>query len=152
MTVTSPETALRHRLISVLTTEFTAEGVKFLNDKLHDSLGQKAPIGAVYPNVTAEMVGQGLVEDTTVTVQLFAKWKREINPEETVSPDLIEEWAERLRRACRADGLGAPGNAHLWYYRVLKVEFPHDPSGNITRLLATVQSSSQNAGLTETSG
>jgi hypothetical protein len=152
MTVTAPETALRERLISILTDEFETEEVEIRDDKIHDSLAQKKPLGGVYPTSSKEQFGQGLVQDTFVMVQLFRQWDREINAEQTVSPAGIEEWAERLRRACRADELGAPGDVHLWYYRVVSIEFPDDPSGNKTRLLATVQASSQNAGLTETSG
>lgn len=153
MTVTAPETALRSRLLSILKVEFTAEGVDWRNDKIHDSLGWEGPpVGGVYPNVGGEQFNQGLVQDTTVTIQLFNTWKREVNPNETVAPDKIEEWAERIRRAVRADGDGAPGTDHLWYYRVLRIEFPDDPTGNKTRLLATVQGSSTNSGLVESSG
>lgn len=150
--VTAPETALRERLIEVFNEEFETEGVVFGDDKIHDSLGQTGPVGGVYPSTAAEGFEQGLLQDTIVIVQLFNRWDREIDPKQAVSPGVIEEWAERLRRACRADELGTPGDEHLWYYRVLRIEYPPDPSGNITRLLATVQASSQNAGLTETSG
>lgn len=152
MTVTAPETALRERLLGILTVEFSAENLAVKDDKIHDSLGQDAPIAGCYPVVSGEGLRDGLVQGTTVNVQLFNQWNREINANETVSPAVIEEWAERFRRAVRADELGAPGTAHLWYYRILRVEFPDDPSGNKTRLLATVEASSQNAGLVETSG
>lgn len=155
MTVTAPETKLRTRLLSILAVEFTTEAVDWRDDKIHDSLGwDSGPVGGCYPNQAGESFGQGLVQDTLVTVQLFNSWKREINPNETVSPATIEEWGERIRRACKADKNGIAGgvDAHMWYYRVLRIEYPDDPSGNKTRLLATVQASSQNAGLVESSG
>jgi len=152
MTVTAPETALRSRLLSILKTEFETEKVDWRDDKIHDSLAQEGPVGGCYPEESEEAFGEGLEINTTVVVQLFAPWTREINAEQTVSPALIEEWAERIRRAVNKDGQGTPGTAHLWYYRVLRITFPPDPSGNITRCLAVVEATSQNAGLVETTG
>ena len=152
MTVTAPETALRTRLITILKKEFEAEKVEFRDDKIHESLGMEGPVAGVYPELSEEAFGQGLVQETTVEVQLFGQWTREINPEQTVSPASIEEWAERLRRAVNKDGQGTPGTDHLWYYRVMRITFPDDPTANKTRLVATIMAESTNAALVETSG
>lgn len=147
MTVTAPETAARLRLIGILQTEFT--GLDVRSDKLNESQGQDSDIGAVYPSNAMENPRDGLVLDTTVYVQLFRKWDNRLDAKQVVDPAAIEEWAERLRRACQAD-LATPGDEHVWYFRVVRVDYPPDPSGNISRLLATVAVDSQNPALVET--
>lgn len=152
MTVTAPETKLRQDLIALLESEFGAEALTVYDDRIHDSLGQEGPVAGVYPETSPASVGDALVLEPLVKVQLFRRWSREVNAEQAVSPAGIEEWAERLRRAVRSAGLGTPGDAHLWYYQILRIDYPPDPTGNITRLIATVQGTTQNAGLTETAG
>jgi hypothetical protein len=153
MTVTPPETALRDRIIAALTVEFEPEGFKFLSDRLHGSLGREGAIGAVYPGTSLTPPGNELIIEPTAYVQLFGQWNAEVNPKQTVDPTPVEEWAERIRRALQADDFpGTGATSHLWFYGVTRIEFPPDPGGNITRLLATVVGKGQNAGLTETTG
>lgn len=152
MTVTASETELRERIAGVLNTEFTTEGITFRMDRAHDSLGQDAPVGAVYPGPSEEKLGQGLVYQTTAYIQLFRQWDPRVDPTQTVDPADIENWAERARRALQLDGVSVTGDAHLWYYRVVKTEYPLDPTGNVSRALFTVIAESQNASLVETHG
>jgi hypothetical protein len=153
MTVTAPETELRQRLITVATAEFKSESIVFKSDKIHDSLGHDGvAVGGVYPGPAEEENGQGLVQRTTVFIQIYTAWDKKVDPHQEVDPALIEGYAERLRRAVEDDNNGAPGDQHLWYYRITRIEYPPDPTGNITRLIATVTASSQNAGLVETTG
>jgi len=152
MTITAPETAIRERLIALIEAEFEAESLEVRSDRLNESLAQDKHLGAVFPSQAAEDNRNGLVMDTTVVVQLFRRWDNELDPNQTVDPGDIEKWAERLRRAVRADIDAIPGDAHLWYYRVLKIDYNPDPSGNITRLQATVLADAQNSALVETTG
>lgn len=152
MTVTAPETAARARLMSLVATEFAAESVDVRSDKLNESMGTTGPVAGVYPGAAVENPRHGLVLDTVVFVQLFRQWDNRLDPLQQVDPAAIEEWAERLRRAVRDDLDAAGFDAHLWYFRVQKIEYNPDPSGNISRLLATVTADSQNAALVETSG
>lgn len=155
MPVTAPETRLRERLITALTAEFSTEGIKFLNDKVHDSKGQQGAIGGVYPGVTTQPVGNEYMIEPTVYVQLFDQWTAVVDPDRTIDPTPVEEWAERVRRACHADGVeGADGAAdeHLWYYSVTRIDFPPDPGGNISRLLATVTGKASNSALLGATG
>lgn len=154
MTTTAPETRLRERLIEALTAEFSAEGIKFLNDKLHDSKGREGNIGAVYPGPSQVQQNNELILEPTAYIQLFGKWTAEVDPDKTIDPTPVEEWAERIRRACQADGVeGADdGDEHLWYYSVTRIDYPPDPGGNISRLLVTVVGKAQNPSLIATSG
>lgn len=152
--VTAPETRLRERLIAALIAEFEPEGVLFLNDKLHDSKGREGSIGAVYPGPSQTQQGNELILEPTAYIQLFGKWTAEVDPDKTVDPTPIEEWGERVRRACQSDGgegtIG--GDEHLWWYSVTRIDYPEDPGGNITRLFATVIGKAQNPALIPTTG
>lgn len=154
MATTSPETRLRERLIAALTKEFEAEGIKFLNDKLHDSKGREGHIGAVYPGPSQVQSNNELILEPTAYIQLFSKWHSEVDPDKTIDPTPIEEWAERIRRACHSDGNQGVegGDEHLWYYSVSRVDYPPDPGGNISRLLVTVIGQAQNPAFVSTVG
>lgn len=154
MPTTAPETRLRERLIQALTTEFEPEGIKFLNDKLHDSKGREGAIGGVYPGPTQVQVGNELILEPTAYIQLFGKWTADVDPNKSVDPTPIEEWAERIRRACQSDGNEGVegGDEHLWYYSVSRIDYPPDPGGNISRLLVTVLGKAQNPALIPTVG
>jgi hypothetical protein len=154
MPSTAPETRLRERLIEVLTAEFKPEGIRFLNDKLHDSKGREGAIGAVYPGPSQVQSNNELIVEPTAYIQLFGKWTAEVDPDKTIDPTPVEECAERIRRACHSDGFEGTegGDEHLWWYSVQRVEFPPDPGGNISRLLVTVVGKAQNPALSETSG
>lgn len=151
MSVTAPETTVRGRLKTLLEEEFEEEGLAIRSDRLHESLGTDGPVGGVYPAQTAPNVSNEVILESVVHVQLFRKWTPEINPKQAVDPGDIEEWAERLRRACQADH-AAVGTKYLWFYSVVKIEYPADPSGNISRLIATVLARAQNPALVETTG
>lgn len=149
MTVTAPETVLRHILIDALTAEFAAEAIEFGSDKLNDSLGRDGTaVGAVFPGRTTERGVDVNTAETTVYVQLFDAWKAKVDAKMVVDPDKIEEWAERVRRAAEAVGPKAP----IWFYRVQSVEFPDDPTGNKSRLLATVVATMTNPAVIHTTG
>lgn len=154
MAVTAPETRLRERLIEACEKEFEAEGIRFLNDKLHDSKGREGAIGAVYPGPSQTPLGNELILEPTAYIQLFGKWKAVVDPDRTIDPTPIEEWAERIRRACQGDGGEGTegGDEHLWYYSVTRIDYPEDPGGNISRLVATVVGKAQNPALIPTTG
>jgi hypothetical protein len=150
MSVTAPETAARRRLIALLEAEFDADGVEVRSDRLLDAQAQDRAMAGVYPGSAGENGRDGLVLDTTIYVQIFRQWDNNLDPEQIVDPTAIEEWAERLRRAVRADIDVNPGDEHLWFFRITKVDYPPDPSGNISRLLATIVTFAQNPALVET--
>lgn len=151
---TAPETRLRERLIVALAAEFTPEGITFRSDKLHESMGREGHIGAVYPGTTLVPANNEFILEPTAYVQLFHKWTAEVNAAKIFDPTIIEEWAERARRACHSDGFeGSEGaDEHLWYYSVTRMDYPPDPGGNISRLLATVIGKASNPALVTTTG
>lgn len=153
--VTAPETKLRERLIAACTAEFAAESIAFKPGKLHESKGREGHIGAVYPGVTRVPANNEFIIEPSAYIQLFHKWTATVDPDRVNDPTIIEEWAERIRRALHADGSeGADGAAdeHLWYYSVTNVAYPPDPSGQITRLLVTVMGKGSNPALVTAAG
>lgn len=152
MTVTAPETELRNRILAALNTEFSSDNITFISDKLHPSLGLNGAVGGVYPGNAEESFSNGLVLSATCYVQLYLPWTAQVDPKMTVDPTAIENMAERVRRTCLADDVAFAGSTQLWFYRVTRVEYPPDPTGNISRLQATVLAASQNSALTETTG
>lgn len=151
MTVTAPETAARQRLIALLSAEFAGDDLTIKSDKLNESLAQDGHLAGIYPATATENTRQALILDTIIYVQLFRQWDNRIDATQEVDPAAIEEWAERFRRMCEADK-NTPGDQHVWYFTVQRIEYPPDPSGNISRLLATVSVQGENSALLETSG
>lgn len=150
----NPATALRHRLIASLNPEFAGDTppIVFGSDKLNDSLGTAGPIGAVYPATDAERVQNVSVVEVTVYIQLFNQWTAVVDPKQVYDPDIVEAQAERIRRVAQAETIEGPNDAHLWFYRVTRIDYPPDPTGNISRLLATVVGTAQNPATVATSG
>lgn len=152
MTVTAPETMMRQLVLDALNEEFAGE-VEFIDDKLHPALGVDGPVGGVYPGERGDMASQQLVVELTCYVQLFLKWDKKIDPSQTVSPGPIEEAAERIARAIEAvEPNSHEAGPHLWEAHVTRVTYPQDPTGNITRLEATVFGRAQNPALVPTNG
>lgn len=163
MAVTAPETVLREALIDALEDAFDGDEeagrpgpFTFYDDRLHDargSDGELAPggaLGGVYPERSVERPGQGVVLETTAVIQLFGYWERQIDPTQTVSPATIEEHAERIRRAVQ--GASYTADNHLWFFQVIEMDYPKDPTGNITRCVARVRAYSDNSAIVETTG
>lgn len=152
MTVTAPETVMRQLVLDTLNAEFDGE-VEFIDDKLHAALGTEGPIGGVYPGERSDMPANQLVVELTCYVQLYLQWDKEIDPAQTVSPKPIEEAAERITRALEAVEPNNHGaGPHLWEAHVTRVTYPQDPTGNMTRLEATVFGRAQNSALVQTNG
>jgi hypothetical protein len=150
MAVTSTSTVAREEVIAALNAEFAGE-VDFISDKLDDSLGSDGNYGAVYPYLEEPQLGQLNVWDSRMVIQLFLQWDKVVDPHQQVDPAIIEQMAERLKRALQGDP--SSGNTpHFWYMNIIRIEYPDDPTGNKTRLEAIVEASGQNSAIIETSG
>lgn len=152
MTVTAPETMMRELVLDALNKEFEGE-IEFIDDKLHPALGVDGPIGGAYPAERTDMANNQLVVEITCYIQLFLKWDKQIDPKQTVSPKPIEEAAERVARAIEAvEPNEHEAGPHLWEAHVVRILYPQDPTGNMTRLEATVFGRAQNPALVQTNG
>lgn len=149
MSVTAPETTARLALINVIQTEFATEGFVVKGDHLHESLGMKGTVIGVSPNRSRPNNSRYIELETTILVQFYGKWDKNVNPEQSVDPTKIETYAERFRRALRT---GDPNGNSVWFFNLSDVNYPADPTGNKTRFEATVVAVGSNPALIETVG
>jgi hypothetical protein len=141
--VSSPATQVRAVLKTALEAEFAAEGITVEDDHLDESLGQNMTRAAIYPLREQEQTSNANVLETEVVVQMFGAYDPQINEEQSVDPAIIEGWAERLRDAFRAvRGINDPV---CWYCRVLRTDYPPDPTGNMTRFVMVVRAYGNNS-------
>lgn len=150
MTVTAPETVARHALIAMLETTYAADGVEVRDDKLHASLGDKGTLLGVFTNRSTAGAANKLFNEYELVVQFYGSYLLEVKREQTVSPGVIENYAERFRRALQV-GVD-PRTGAVWYFELIRVVYPDDPTGNKSRFEAFVLARGNNAALIETVG
>jgi hypothetical protein len=140
-------TELRQSIKASITTEFAAEGLIVLDDKLHDAMGTEKNIAAVFPE-GERMDSSGIVSRFVVSAQVFMRWDPQIDPAQIVDPGIIEGWAWRLQRRMLADS--NVNGANVSYYIVSEVLYPDDPTGNKTRFVLTAVGFGHNPSAAET--
>lgn len=131
-----PETLLRQRVKARVESEFTAEGFEVADDKLTRAAGKDGEAElAVYPETTNNDYARANVLEVRVVLQLYLAYTAEPDENIVVDPTVIEEHADRLRRAFAGpDGIGA--SRDFWFLVIERIEFPDDPTGNKSRLEA----------------
>lgn len=145
----APETQARKGLIKLLKTEFAVEKIPVKGDKLHGSIGFEGAQIGVYPVRTSPWARDQLVADMEIAVQFFGKYDLKVDPLQVVDPTKIESFAERFRGALQEGVSGR--NAEVWYFNLVRLVYPPDPTGNITRFVATLVAYGNNSALLETS-
>lgn len=150
MTVTSQATEARLVLNGLLATEYAPEGYSILSDKLDESLGNNGTRIGTSTNRELPQSGQELVMNIELLVQFYGKWKELIDPNMRVDPAAIENYAERFKRAIQTTP--GPQNDRVWYYKLLELRYPDDPTGNKTRFEALLLAYGNNTSLVETVG
>ena len=150
MPVTATATQARQHIMALADAEFAAEGWVTEDDWLHPSLGHTGTRMACYPEAQAPNGNYGLVLDTEVHFQFFGYYDREIDPEQAVSPAVVEQYAERFMR--RLQSGNSPSTQYMWYLNLLDLTYPPDPTGNKTRFVARIAVRSGDPSLVETTG
>lgn len=148
----SPYAVLAGVVEDVITEEFADEGFVVTHDKLHESIGSEGTEIGLYPVNEPIMEGNSLVREVHMMVQFYGMWEKEIDPGTIVDPRLITSYAYRLENAIRSSQVSVEGSAEMWYFDILDIEYPDDPTGNISRFHAIIRAFRNNAGLVETSG
>lgn len=148
-TATSPFQIAAATMEAVIAAEFTDQTYFFAADELHESLGSDGRIKVgVAPDRDTPRAGDMLLQETWFHVQWFGRWDPQIDPTQKVDPTPITVIAERLRRALRV--ASASIDDQVWYFNVVNVEYPRDPTGNKTRFVMTCQCYGTNSALVET--
>lgn len=147
-------TEVRQQIKAVAGTVFAPEigtGWLLLDDKLHRSVGHDG-IGriGISPNSAQPWPRDQQVEAVEVLVQVYGPYELKVDANQTVDPAVVEDFAERFQRGIKAAGTASTSRS--WYYNVIRVEFPDDPTGNKSRFEAVLQGYGQNPALVETTG
>lgn len=140
------ETEARTILISLLETTFAPVEVRA--DRLHASLGDEEPLIGVYPAETRPEPRNKLINEIQLIVQYFGEYELKVDRNQQVDPSFIEGKAEEFRNILASN----PRSAKVWYYDLTRLEYPIDPTGNITRFIAHLTARSDNTAqpITET--
>ena len=148
----SPFEAVATVLKTLIDTEFAPENIVAVFDNIHGSLGTKGICVGIAP--TEDLVHQNdrLVQETWIEIKFYDLWKKEIDPKTIVNPTRITAFAERLRVALREAGNGItdPGTGQVWFFQLMKITYPNDPTGNRSRFVATIRAWGNNSQLVET--
>jgi len=132
----SSEGDIRARIKSVVEAEFAAEGWTVEDTKLlraHGKDGLRVGVSPVRSREDPKIVVQLNVE-TLLQVYLPFDW--EPDDTKTVDPAQIEGYGQRIRDAFRTQSSGT--TSQFWGLRVSSIDYPDDPTGNKTRLEATI--------------
>jgi hypothetical protein len=141
--MSSPATAVRAALKTIIEAEFAGDNVTVFNDKLHESLGDGSNVCGIYPDSETENPEDVNMQITEVTVQMFMSYLKDVDPYQIVDPALIEDWADRFRKSV----LG-PANLNIpeaWFFRIVRIDYPMDPTGNKSRFTAVVRAYGNNS-------
>lgn len=139
---TAPETLARQALINVLATKFAPVEVR--SDRLHASLGDEFPVIGVYPERTAPEPRNSYQNEFQLAVQYFNQYEKKVDRQQTVDPAVIEDLAEKFRATLKA---ADPKTGAVGYFELSRIEYPPDPTGNMTRFVAYVTAYGNNSAL-----
>ena len=134
-------------LVTLITSEFSAEGVVPLHDKLHESVGLEGSRAGVSPTFQAPNSRDGAVKETYILVQFYAMWEKLVDPTQQVDPRTITAYADRFERALEAYQASASTTPEVWYFALERLDYPDDPTGNKTRFEAVVKATGDNTAL-----
>lgn len=142
-TVTAPITIARQKLMSVIAGEFQYDNFVVLSDRLHPSLGGDGitRIG-VSPQQEVPMPRDHNTLQFGLLVQFYGAWDEQIDPLQTVDPTPTETYGERFKRALRNQD---PNQSSVWFFNLVDLTYPPDPTGNITRWEARITAYGQNS-------
>lgn len=126
----------RTRLKTAIQTEFAADQLTVLDDKLNRAIGQDGNYCGISPISEGPGPNAHTLE-AVVLVQIHQYFDAQINEYQLVDPASIEGWADRLRDCLRPEAL--TGTNTCWYFRIDDITYPDDPTGNKTRLEAKIK-------------
>jgi len=134
-----------NQLETIVNAEFGADGVIVRHDRIHPHMGADSNhYCGISPMSEGEGDNAGLWR-SQMMVQMYKAYDPQIEPYQSVDPRVIAGWAERFREAARTQ-LGV-NTDDCWFFRIVEITYPSDPTGNATRFHATVLVFGNNDGL-----
>jgi hypothetical protein len=96
-------------------------------------------------------VGQNyLIKETWMEVRFYGIYQKIVDPNLPVDPRIVANYAERFRRALQDAVVSTTGVDAMWYFQLVDIEYPRDPTGNRTRFVARLRAWGNNSALVET--
>lgn len=143
----APITELRGFVKAAVEAEFAAEGFPVYDDRMHEAAAFDHARAAVYP--MRETPGEATItESLFVVVQVFDRVDLQIDPTQLVDPSRVEGWAWRLQR--RMKTASHTNTEHVYWLNVRGIEYPPDPTDNITRFEMLIEGFAPNSQYMET--
>lgn len=130
--------------------DLVTAGMPIRDDKLHESLGSAGPVAAIYPAGERAHSESGVTNAMMVVVQVFLRYDLQIDPEQTVDPGIVEQRAFEFQQAVQR--ATSPRNQGVWFYNVVDIDYPDDPTGNKSRYVVTLEGFGDRPTLIETAG
>jgi hypothetical protein len=144
----SPYAQVADALKAIIDTEFAPEAYTALHDNLHPAVGQEGTRIGIAPEVEEGRAGRTIQNDISLTVKFYRRWDAQVDENKKVDPRVISEFAERFRQAIRDNN--QIGTDSAWYFNLVRIRYPNDPTGNKTRFEADLVAYGTNSALTET--
>lgn len=135
-------------LKTIIDAEFAPETYTALHDNLHPAVGREGTRIGIAPEVQEARAGNMVQQDIAITVKFYRRWDDAVDETKKVDPRPITEFAERFQNALR--GNNQVGTDSVWYFNVVRIRYPNDPTGNKTRFEADLVAYGTNPFLTET--
>jgi hypothetical protein len=154
MPTTSAYEQAANQLKTIIDTCYTADGFTAEHDELHEAVGMNGTRIGIAPDERGDIVspGNGLVQETYIMVRFQGKYNLQVNPDQSVDPRLVANYAERLRRAIQDANYPQAGTDQKWYYLIVDTRYPRDATGNKTRFFMLLKAFGNNTGVVETTG
>jgi hypothetical protein len=144
----SPYAQAADRLKTIIDAEFAPETYTAIHDNLHPAVGQEGTRIGIAPEAEEARPGRAIENDISITVKFYRRWDAQVDENKKVDPRVISEFAERFRAAIRDNN--EVGTDSLWYFNLVRIRYPRDPTGNVTRFEADIIAYGTNSALTET--
>lgn len=143
----APITQFRQALKNILNAEFEDDELAVYDDRLAPSEGHDGPVAGVAPE--AEATGEGGIDQTfLIAVEVHAWYDAQIDEHQRVDPAKIEDWSWRFQK--RVAQASTVNTAAAWWFDIVRIDYPDDPTGNKTRFRALVQGHGENQSMPET--
>ncbi len=147
---TSPYAEVADVLKTIIDAEWSVEGWTAIHDNLHAGIGLEGTRIGIAPEDETPRGGRMVQTDIAITVKFYRRWDDTVNYTKKVDPRQIAEHAERFRKAIRE--YSGPHSGKVWYFNLVRLRYPNDPTGNKTRFEADLVAYGNNTALLETTG
>lgn len=147
---TSPYAEAAEAIKTLIDTEWATEGWTASHDNLHPAVGTGGTRIGIAPEEETPRPGNMVMADIVITVKFYRRWDPSVDETKKVDPHDIAAHAERFRQRLRT--YNGPHTGRVWYFNLIRIRYPNDPTGNKSRFEADIVAYGNNTALVETTG